>query len=127
MSEFTIQPQNVKNVLAEKESIAKQLNDIAGKVEAVASAGALGDWIQQELDYPEYQVLEFVLYELSDEGLVIVAQWKDFLGGDCITALVKRFGREFVASILNKIGGTIEANLICDIFQKEIIYKTREN
>ena len=43
MSEFTIQPQNVKNVLAEKESIAKQLNDIAGKVEAVASAGALGD------------------------------------------------------------------------------------
>lgn len=73
MSEFTIQPQNVKNVLAEKESIAKQLNDIAGKVEAVASAGALGDWIQQELDYPEYQVLEFVLYELSDEGLVIVA------------------------------------------------------
>lgn len=46
MSEFTIQPQNVKNVLAEKESIAKQLNDIAGKVEAVASAGALVDWIQ---------------------------------------------------------------------------------
>ena len=52
---------------------------------------------------------------VDDDGLKIAAQWKDFLKADYIIGLVKRFGRENVASILNKIAGTIESNILCDI------------
>ena len=43
MSEFTIQPQNTKNILAGEENISKQLKEIAGKVEAIAASEALRD------------------------------------------------------------------------------------
>ena len=59
--------------------------------------------------------LESFLFDISDDGLKIAAQWKDFLKADYIIGLVKRFGRETVASILNKIAGTIESNILCDI------------